>query len=257
MCNTSKNNLHPLVVYAKEQLDTGNQKVHLIENDSEMNEFISPLGKFPHAYVLACIMDRQISAESAWTIPYAICQAIGSFDMTDLVKLSEEDTISLFLRISKHRYKKEMAINFFSAVHKIANEYDGDARKIWNDEPPSGILICRFLQFKGVGIKIATMATNILVRQFNVKLNDKSSIDVSPDIHIMRIFHRLGLISSEKAKEEAIYMARALYPKYPGIVDYPCWFVGRNFCHPTTPDCNICPFHSFCKKKGENGAVKE
>ena len=37
-----------------------------------------------------------------------------------------------FLRISKHRYKKEMAINFFSAVHKIANEYDGDARKIWN-----------------------------------------------------------------------------------------------------------------------------
>ena len=249
--DTVDNNLHPLIAYAKRQLDARKQKVNLIENHPELDAFISPLGEYPHAYVLACIMDRQISAENAWIIPHNIYEAIGSFEMTDLKKLSEEDTISLFLKTSKHRYKEKMAKYFFSAVQRIANEYHSDAREIWNDEPPSGMLICRFLQFGGVGIKIATMATNILVRQFDVKLKDKSSIDVSPDIHVMRIFYRLGLISSENAKDEAIYMARALYPEYPGIVDYSCWDVGRNFCHSKTPDCSSCPFNSFCENKGK------
>lgn len=253
--DTDDNHLHPLIAYAKKQLDAGEQKVHLIEHHPELDAFISPLGKYPHAYILACIMDRQISAENAWIIPHNIYKAIGSFEMTDLKKLTEEDTVSLFLKTSKHRYKEKMAKYFFSAVQRIANEYDSDARKIWNDEPPSGMLICRFLQFDGVGIKIATMATNILVRQFDVQLKDKSSIDVSPDIHIMRIFYRLGLISSEKAKEEAIYMARALYPEYPGLVDYSCWYVGRNYCHPHIPNCTECPFKTFCQEGEKNKRI--
>ena len=242
------NKYHPLVLYAKKQLDAGEQNVHLIENHPELDEFISPLGKYPHAYVLACIMDRQVSAENAWIIPYNIGKAIGGFEISDLQKLSKDEVVSLFYKTSKHRYKREMAENFYSAVQKIIHQYGGDARKIWNDTPPSGMLICRFLQFDGVGIKIATMAANILARQFKVELKDKSSIDVSPDIHIMRIFYRSGLISSEKAKEEAIHMARALYPEYPGIVDYPCWYIGRTFCHPHNPNCTECPLSVFCKK---------
>ena len=230
---------------------SGGQKVHLIKDHPELDAFISPFGEYPHAYVLACIMDRQIRSENAWIIPHEICEKIGCFEMTELKKLSREDTVALFHEISKHRFKDDMANYFFAAVQKIADDYDCDARKIWNDVPSSGTLICRFLQFAGVGIKIATMAANILVRQFDIQLRDKSSIDVSPDIHIMRVCYRLGLISSEKAREEAIYMARALNPGYPGIIDYSCWDVGRNFCHSKNPDCTEnCPFYNFCQKKG-------
>ena len=239
-----------LVAYAKAQYERGDQKVHLIENDTEKNDFISPLGKFPHAYVLACLMDRQILAEKAWEIPWKVSEKIGGFDLPLLYTISPEKLKDIFQEVSKHRFKDNMAECFHSAVKRIVEQYDGDARKIWNDTPPSGLLISRFLQFDGVGLKIATMATNILVRQFGVHLKENSCIDISPDVHIMRVFHRLGLISSKK-REEAIYMARALNPEYPGIVDYSCWYVGKNYCDSNTPKCVECPFKTFCKKRKE------
>ena len=43
--------------------------------------------KYPHAFVLACIMDRQIRAERAWMIPYEIKTEIGTFDFQRLLNL--------------------------------------------------------------------------------------------------------------------------------------------------------------------------
>lgn len=47
------------------------RKIQLTEYDSK-NELVSDLNKFPHAFVLACVMDRQITAERVWGIPYEI-----------------------------------------------------------------------------------------------------------------------------------------------------------------------------------------
>lgn len=245
-----KKNQHPLIQYAIKQWEEEKNKVHLIEGHPEEEEFLSPKGKYPHAYVLACIMDRQIKAENAWIIPRQISSKIGGFDIELLRKVPLDRFKEIFKEESKHRFKELMAEYFHAAVVRIVDQYGGDARRIWSDEPSSAMLICRFLQFKGVGIKIATMATNILVRQFDICLKDTSSIDISPDVHVLRIFKRLGLISSEKPREEAIYMARALSPEYPGISDYSCWYVGKNFCHSKSPNCRECPFKSFCAQVG-------
>ena len=246
MNNEVTSSKHPLIKYAQSQLEAGKQNVHLIEDMPELDDFISPLGKYPHAYVLACIMDRQITAKNAWIIPWQVSQEIGGFEMPLLASIPLEKFDAIFQKVSKHRFKKEMAKNFYNAINTIQNEYSGNAQNLWSDKPPSGLLICRFLRFDGVGVKIATMATNILVRQFHVQLADKSSIDISPDIQVMRIFYRLGLISSDKAREEAIYIARALNPEYPGIADFSCWDVGRTYCHPQNPECSSCPFAGFC-----------
>jgi len=61
---------HPLVEFAEEQLASDKQVVHLFPDDESerfaIEEFLSPNGRYPHAYVLACLMDRQIKAENAW-----------------------------------------------------------------------------------------------------------------------------------------------------------------------------------------------
>ena len=253
-----------LLDYAQEQYDSGKQQVHLINDDEDANEFLNPCGQYPHAFVLACIMDIQVKAQNAWIIPQNVKKIIHSFDMKTLSRLSEEDIYAVFSNMDKiHRFPTRMAKRFFCAVQKIHNDYNDDASKIWADNPPSGIVVSRFLQFEGAGIKIATMATNILVRQYMIQLKDKHCIDISPDTHIVRVFQRLGLISEDnlindkkekdnKAKNKAMYMARMINPDYPGILDYPCWDVGKNHCHARTPECNDCPFSHFCPSNKGN-----
>ena len=60
---------------------------NVIEADALLND----LDNHPHAFVLACIMDRQIRAERAWIIPYRFQEKLGSFSMTTLLALSLED----------------------------------------------------------------------------------------------------------------------------------------------------------------------
>ena len=135
-------------------------------NNPEADDLLNDIKQFPHAYVLACIMDRQIKAERAWLIPYMISQEIGKFYFEKLLELNMDFFRYIFIRKSLHRFNETMAENFYFAIRKIHDKYDDSASNIWNDNPKSATLIRRFLEFKGVGIKIATMASNILVRGF-------------------------------------------------------------------------------------------
>ncbi len=51
--------------------------------DNKANDLLNNLKAFPHVFVLACIMDRQIKAERAWIIPYRIGVEIGSFKLSE------------------------------------------------------------------------------------------------------------------------------------------------------------------------------
>ena len=60
-----------LVEIAKKRFDeVDTQLVHFTGN-AEIDTFLNDLTNYPHAYVLACLMDRRIKAERAWRIPFA------------------------------------------------------------------------------------------------------------------------------------------------------------------------------------------
>ena len=234
--------------------------VNNCDDETAVNELLNPLGAYPHAFVLACVMDRQTKAENAWRVPWIVFKYLGRFDI-DYLAISRDEIHKIFKDHVKHRFKDIMADLFCCAVKRIQRDYAGDAGKIWNDTPPSGLLIYRFLQFQGVGIKIATMATNILMRRFGIELRDRRSIDISPDVHTVRVFQRLGLTSFDKdneikSREGTMYIARAINPEYPGIFDYPCWDVGAHYCHAQNPECKKgeekCPFFDFCPSNKDN-----
>lgn len=223
------------------------KKVNFTGNE-EADTLLNDLNQFPHAYVLACVMDRQIRAERAWLIPYLVSKEIGGFDFEVLLQLDLNYLNQIFEKKSLHRFNNIMAENFYSAIQLINNKYNNDASNIWQNTPKSATVVRRFLEFKGVGIKIATMATNILCREFKIPMQDRICIDISPDVQVKRVFTRLGFISRNSSNDELIYYAKELNPEYPGIFDLSAWEIGREWCRPNNPDCNKCYLEQFCPK---------
>ncbi len=219
--------------------------------NSEADSLLNNLSRFSHAYVLACVMDRQIKAERAWAIPYSISQEIGGFEFNKLLKLDLTTLRQIFKRKMLHRFNDIMAENLFYAIQLIHNKYQNDASNIWKDNPKSATVVRRFLEFKGVGVKISTMAANILARDFKIQMHDKICIDISPDVQVKRVFIRLGFISKNASNDGLIYCAREFNPEYPGIFDFSAWEIGREWCRPNNPDCKNCYLNEFCPKNIE------
>ena len=214
---------------------------------AEADALLNDLENCPHAFVLACVMDRQIRAERAWLIPYQISEKIGGFSMELLGVSSAEDVKRLMWEPEPlHRFVDKMADYFYSAVQRIKNSYAGNAARIWADKPSSAEVVYRFLEFDGVGPKIASMATKILARDFKIPFADYFSIDISADVHVRRVFARLGLCPENPTVEQVVYKAKALHPRFPGMMDLPCWEIGRNWCHPGTPECENCYMNYLC-----------
>jgi len=223
-----------------------NIKVVLSLNE-EHKRLVTDLEKYPHAFVIACIMDRQIPVERAWAIPYKIKEILGDFDLNTLLNVSLEDYIKMFEKNGFHRFNEQLAICLYKAILKIKNDYDGDASNIWKGNPSSAEVVYRFLEFKGVGIKIATMAANILSRNFKVPFSDYSAIDISPDVHVKRVMKRMGLVDDDDVNK-VIYKAKSIYPKFPGLLDLTCYKLGQTICRPTNPACDKCKFNDVCPK---------
>ncbi len=222
------------------------------------DELVNDIEGHPHAFVIACIMDRQMPAERAWSIPFRLAEKVGDFAFSTLRSLTAAEIAMLMTEPEPlHRYPEEMSKNLHSAIRRIEAEYSGNAAAVWSGSPSSAEVVARYLEFRGVGPKIANMAVNILVRDFKVPLSDKYSIDVSADVHVCRVFHRLGLTDRGADREVVVYRARALSPEFPGLLDLPCWEIGRYWCRPEAPKCSECYMQEVCPSALDTSAAGE
>ena len=216
--------------------------------NSKADSLLNNIKEYPHFFALGCVMDSQIKADKAWLIPYKVSEEINSTDFNDFKNTGLQELKDIFSRNSLHRFNEKMAENFYLAIQNINDKYSSNASNIWNGKPSSATVVRRFLEFKGVGIKISTMATNILARDFKVPVSDYYSIDISPDIQVIKVFKRIGFIGKNDSNDILIYKARELNPEYPGIFDLSSWEIGRNWCKPKEPKCGDCYLDKLCSK---------
>ena len=216
----------------------------------EANTLLNDLENHPHAYVLGCIADFMVKAEGAWRVPYEMQQRLdGDLSIAALAGLSEQqlaDVLTTPTDLSP--YPEKLAHRIRLAVDRIQTHYHGDASRMWQGSPASDEVVYSFLGFEGVGLKIATMAANILVRDFHIQFADHWAIDISVDSQLRRVVKRLGLVDPDASDEQIVLRARALNPSYPGEFDLPCSEIGRTWCHPKKPECTKCPMGSLCPK---------
>lgn len=238
-----------LIAQAKEKLAapagpvvfTGRQQADALLND---------LAAYPHAFLFACLMDRQMKAEKAWAIPFELQERLRGFDFARLAQLTESDCDHVMTHPQPlHRFSTKMSRTLYLAIRRVDDVYSGDAAQIWAGNPSSAGIVRRFLEFDGAGPKIAAMAANILVRDFRVHVSDRYSIDISADVHIRRVFARLGLVPDGADENLVIFRARELWPQYPGIFDLALWELGRNICRPLAPQCSTCDLEEWCPSR--------
>ena len=235
-----------LLNMGKTYFESNNSEIiPLLPEDEKANALVTDLIKFPHAFLLGCLMDARIKSDRAWIIPFKIKEILGSFEIDLLARKTLEEYENIFKENHLHIYNKAKANVFYRAIHKIIDEYDGDASKIWANTPHSAVVVLKFLSFYGCGQKISTMAPNLLARNFHIPFSNYEGIDVSTDVHVVRVMKRLGLVSKEN-KEECIKKAKEMNPDFPGIIDYPLWRTGKYICHASNPECGNCPFKDYC-----------
>ena len=94
------------------------------------------------------------------------------------------------------------------------------------------------VKFKGVGRKTANL---VLARGFN-----KPAICV--DVHVHRIFNRLGYIKTKTPEETEFALRKKLPEKFWIEINTLLVTHGQNICKPIKPLCDICPIEKLCEK---------
>lgn len=201
-----------------------------------------------NAFIIGLISDQSVKAETAWSLPYKLSERLGNFEFEEILKKYTEKDIEDIIREkpSLHRYPSRMANYIYNAMNDIVTKYDSNAENIWKNKTAAEI-VESLEKFKGISHKKASLGTLILVRDLGIDIIDKENIDIAYDIHIRRLFLRLGLVD-EDVQEKILEEARKIYPEFPGRLTTAFWTIGREFCRPTEPTCLICPLYECCDK---------
>lgn len=218
--------------------------------ETEVPEARELLERDHFAFALAAVLDRGAKAEKIWTIPYYLRQALDGLDPRRLAEMTDDELYGILARLpAKPRYITDAPRTIRELSRIVVDEYGGDVKLIWKGRSSSQVY-STFRAIFGVGPGIASMMVLLLERCFGVSFNesDHRNTDVKPDVHVIRVFRRLGLITqvNSLAARDA---ARRYNPDYPGALDAPTWRIGKTWCHPKEPDCVQCPMDDLCQAK--------
>lgn len=203
----------------------------------------------PYAFVLAISLDRGMKADVIWTIPYYLKNELGHLDPERINSMSLEDLSATFAKLPKRpRYIHDAPRTVKELTTIVVKDFSGDASKIWIGNT-AAFVNKTFQRVHGVGPGIANMAPLLIEEAFpSIRFEDKSFMDIKPDVHTMRVLYRLG-VSPDISFNSAIQAARDLSPDYPGAVDGALWWIGRTWCHASDPNCAECCAALICAKK--------
>ncbi|NVM21362.1 MAG: hypothetical protein HWN68_06240 [Desulfobacterales bacterium] len=223
--------------------DYRNGKITLFADSPEADRY---LFGHPLAYLIGVISDYGVRAEKAWSLPYRLSKRLGHLDIYSIATMKTGELSKIMKgEPSLHRFPTEVARYIILASQKVVEEFHGKPENIWWPKKTSEGIYKTLIKFAGIGQKKASMAVNLLVNFLDLEVDDLEKIDVSNDVHVRRLFQKLGISKSRKEKD-ILQGARRLCPSYPGILDLPAWYVGKYYCRPSNPACNSCPLNAVC-----------
>lgn len=203
----------------------------------------------PNAFLFGLIADQSVRVETAWSLPLRLMRRLGHLDVDRIAQLPVGALATIIRsRPALHRYPNQLAKYLTSASALLVAKYNGSASLIWAPSVNAKNIVLRLEEFDGIGHKKASLGVMLLVRDMGLTVTDTATIDIAYDMHIRRVFFRAGL-SKQDTPANVLTAARTMLPSYPGALTTPFWLIGRNWCHPSKPNCAECPIRAACAKK--------
>jgi uncharacterized HhH-GPD family protein len=120
----------------------------------------------PFALLVGLALDQQITVQQAFAGPLRIKQRLGTLDAKTLARTDLEPVFRE--KPAVHRFPGSMATRIQDLAQVVAEEYGGDAARIWNEASDGADLRQRIAALPGFGdMKVRTLAA-ILAKRFGV-----------------------------------------------------------------------------------------
>jgi uncharacterized HhH-GPD family protein len=128
------------------------------------------LAENPLALLIGFVLDQQVPVQKAFAGPLELQRRIGTLDAREIAALDPADLERAFRdKPALHRYPGTMAVRTQELAAAIAEEYDGDAARVWTDAASGHELEERLLALPGIGPMKARSLIAILGKRYGVR----------------------------------------------------------------------------------------
>ena len=197
----------------------------LKEANQKKSEFVNLMDTFndPYLVLIGCILSLRTNDKT--TYPATLRMLKLAKTPKEMARVNVKDLAKAIYPVGFYENKAKQIIELSK---QIVEELDGKVPDEIED-------LCKF---KGVGRKTANL---VLARGFN-----KPAICV--DVHVHRIFNRLGYVKTKNPEETEFALREKLPLKH--WIDINTLIVthGQNVCKPIKPNCSACPIEKYCAK---------
>jgi endonuclease-3 len=189
------------------------------------SDFVQLMEEFhdPYMVLIGCILSLRTNDRTTYP---------ATLRMLELAKtpkdMAEVDVKALEKVIYPVGFYANKARQIIELSKIITNELDGKVPDTIED----------LIKFNGVGRKTANL---VLAKGFGIPA-------ICVDVHVHRIFNRLGLIKTKNPEETEFALRAKLPQKYWLDINTILVTHGQNICKPIKPMCDKCPISQYCKK---------
>ena len=138
-----------------------------IAQDPHADEVLS---NDPFALLAGMLLDQQVPMERAFAGPAKVLDRFGTLDPATIADADPEAFADLCATPPAiHRYGRSMAGRLQALAKVVADDYDGDASRIWTEARTGEALMTRLRALPGFGEQKAKIFTALLAKQLGVK----------------------------------------------------------------------------------------
>jgi len=129
------------------------------------------IAKDPLALLIGFVLDQQVTVPTAFAGPLKLQQRLGALDATRIAELDPEQLEAAFReKPAVHRFPGNMARRVQELCAVVAEEYGGDASRVWREAADTDDLRRRLEALPGFGeMKVKALAS-VLARRYGIAM---------------------------------------------------------------------------------------